>query len=409
MSTFNYKVSHKGKQSSGAITANSLVEAADKLKDQGGYILELKERFSLGSISLTEGLEKFLLPLSQRMKPGEKILFTTQLGSMLKTGLPITEAIEAFVDEKASGTSIILRQIIDKLKSGDKLSKALSEYPKIFDKVYVNVVKSGETTGTLADTLDYLGEQLKREHELTSRVKSAMIYPVVVLVAMVGVMTFIALSVVPKIVTFAENAGAQLPQITQIIVAFTLFIQRYWPILLGLLIVTIITIWQLAATKEGKRIIDTLILKIPIAGDLIRRYNQVRFARLLAGFYRYGIGVEDSFDILAESLTNYHYSQASTRLKNRLILGRSLSEAISAEKELFPPIMGRVIKGAERTGSLDETLFKLALFYEEELETSLKNLTTIIEPILIIFLGVGVIGIALSVIVPIYRVTTSLR
>jgi type IV pilus assembly protein PilC len=343
------------------------------------------------------------------MSTGEKLLFTTQLGSMLRTGLPITEAIEAFVGEKSSGSSLILKKIIDAVKSGQKLSSALQEFPAIFDPVYINVVRSGETTGTLAETLDYLGEQLKKDHELTSRVKSSMIYPIVVMVAMVTVMTFISLFVVPKIVTFAENSGAELPLVTKWIVAVTGIIESYWPFILVGLAGATIAFWQLVKTPDGRRISDSIILKLPIFGPLISRYNQVRFARLLAGFYKYGISVEDSFNILSESLTSYAYQQACIRIKNRLMLGRSLSDAMEGEKELFPSIMSRVIKGAEKTGSLDDTLLKLAQFYETELETALKNLTTIIEPIMIVFLGVGVIGIALSVIVPIYNVTSQLR
>lgn len=409
MPQFTYIVSSKGEESTGILEAKNLAEAAEKLQEKGGYILELKQRFSLGSLNLSESLESMIAPFSQRLGTSEKILFTSQLGSMLKTGLPITEAIDAFIDESGGGASVVFTRIIDQLKRGQKFSDALESFPKIFDSVYVNVVRSGETTGTLADSLTYLGNQLKREHSLKGRVKSALIYPIVVFIAMIAVMTFIALSVVPKIVTFAETSGAKLPKITELMIAGTLFIQRFWPILLITLLSLGVGSWTFFNSKEGKKIVDKIILKIPVLGTLIRRYNQIRFARLLAGFYKYGISVESAFDILSQSLGNYYYSQACIRLKQRLVLGRSLSVALSAEKELFPPIMARVVKGAERTGVLDETLLKFAVFYERELERDLKNLTSLIEPIMIVFLGVGVIGIALSVIVPIYRVTSQIR
>ena len=192
-------------------------------------------------------------------------------------------------------------------------------------------------------------------------------------------------------------------------VAATGWLNKFW--WLALLAVTFVggLVWRLTKTKEGKKFFAGLVLKLPVLGSLVARYNQVRFARLLAGVYAHGISVESAFEILSESLTNYYYSEACLRLKQKLVMGRSLSEALESEKKLFPPIMSRVVKGAERTGDLDKTLTRLSTYYEQELETALKNLTTIIEPVLIVLLGVGVIGIALAVIVPIYRVTTQLK
>jgi len=409
MAQFRYTVSRKDQETSGIVEAESLLDAGEKLQEQGGYILELRERFSLGSLRLGKGLEKAVRPLTERMGGGEKVLFTAQLGSMLKTGLPVTKALEAFVDEKQTRMSVPIKRIMETLKAGKSLSEALTDYPKIFDKVYINVVKAGETMGKLADSLSYLGDQLKREHDLKAKVKAAMAYPLVVLMAMFGVMTFIALSVVPKIVKFTENVGAQLPQITQIIISVTEFLREYWVFVMLIGIGLIIGMWRMMKTKQGRRLVDGLLLKLPVVGGLIKRYNQARFARLLSGFYRYGISVELAFEILSDSLGNYYYSDACRRMKQRLMTGRSLSVVMSAEKELFSGMMGRVVKGAEQTGVLDETLLKLAVFYEEELEASLNNLTTIIEPVLIVLLGIGVIGIALAVILPIYRVTSQVR
>jgi len=409
MAQFRYTVSRKGQETSGIVEAESLFDAGEKLQEQGGYILELRERFSLGSLRLGKGLEKVIRPLTEKMGGGEKVLFTSQLGSMLKTGLSVTKALEAFVDEKQTRMSMPIKRIMETLKAGKSLSEALTDYPKIFDKVYVNVVKAGETMGKLAESLSYLGDQLKREHDLKSKVKSAMAYPLVVLTAMFGVMTFIALSVVPKIVKFSENVGAQLPQITQMIISVTEFLREYWVFAVLVGIGLIIGMWRMMKTKQGRRLVDRLLLKLPVVGGLLKRYNQARFARLLSGFYRYGISVELAFEILSDSLGNYYYSEACRRMKQRLMTGRSLSVVLSTEKELFSGMMGRVVKGAEQTGVLDETLLKLAVFYEEELEASLNNLTTIIEPVLIVLLGIGVIGIALAVIVPIYRVTSQVK
>lgn len=409
MTQFIYKLNLKGKEIAGIIEAANLNEASQKLEEKGGYILMLKQRFSLGSLKVNQWLEQLIKSLSERMSASEKILFTSQLGTMLKTGLPITEAIEAFIEDKPTGSSLVLKKIVDELKVGRKLSEAMVAYPRVFGKIYVNVVRAGEEMGTLSETLVYLGEQLKKEHELANRIRSAMIYPLVVLTAMIAVMTFIIFLVVPKIVIFAQNSGVALPKITQILISLTTFLRQSWLGLLLFLLVSGFLARQGIKTKKGKKLLDGFLLKIPVLGELIRRYNQVRFARLLSGFYKYGINVSDAFDILADSLGNTYYSESCLRLKAKLTLGRSFSEALSAERDLFPSIMARIIKGAEHTGALDETLRKLTAFYEQELATTLKNLTSLIEPVLIVLLGIGVVGVALSVILPIYRVTSQIR
>lgn len=409
MSWYKYTVSREGKEEHGLIEAPSLAAAAEQLKQDGGYILELKERLSWRLIWASGWLESLINPWTERALKSEKLLFTSQLGEMLKTGLPIIKAIEVFVDEKKGQATQPLKKIMAQLEMGSSLSQALALYPRVFDKVYISVVHSGEAMGKLAETLIYLGRQLKREHDLRNRVKAALIYPSVVLTAMIMVMGFISFSVVPKIVVFAQNSGAQLPQITRTIIAVTVLIQKYWSAILVVLGIAVVLIWRGIKTAHGRIMADKLVLGLPLIGSLIRRYNQVRFARLLSGFYRYGINVEEAFDILADCLGSASYAAGCHRIKQRLTRGESLSNALTHEDELFSGIMSRVIKGAEQTGVLDQTLLKLAQFYEKELNDRLSNLTAIIEPILILFLGAGVLGIAMAVIVPIYKITSQLK
>lgn len=409
MNEFVYKISIKGKETSGVVEADDAVEAATKLKEQGGYILQLKRRWAWGDWSWEELGERWAKIFSGKMKGSDKVLFTTQLGAMLKTGLPIVEAIEAFVEDRRSGSAVILKEIIGDLKRGQKLSAAMAAHPRTFDKVYVNVVRAGEEMGTLGETLVYLGQQLKREINLVNKVRSALIYPMVVLTAMIGVMSFIMIFVVPKIAEFAAQAGASLPGATVVMIKMVEVMKGYWWGIAGAGVGLGVIAWQGIKTKRGKKWVDGVILKMPVLGELVKRYNQVRFAWLLSGFFKYGISVAEAFDILQESLGNSYYAEACARLKAKLTLGRSFSAALETEKELFPPIMARVIKGAERTGELDASLRRLAKFYEGELRVALKNLTSLIEPVLIVFLGIGVVGVALAVILPVYKVTSQIR
>lgn len=409
MTWFRYTVSRQGKEEKGLVEAGTLDEAAAQLKQDGSYILELKERLSLGWLKNSRILENLISPWNQRALKADKLLFTSQLGEMLRTGLPIIKAIEVFVDEKHGQTSTPLKKIMAQLEMGKSLSESLVIYPKIFDQVYISVVHSGETMGKLADSLIYLGRQLKREHDLKNKVRSAMLYPAVVLTAMVAVMSFISMSVVPKIAVFAQNSGAKLPVITLAMIKITAILQQYWPVILGIIIGSVGLLWRGIKTEHGQILVDRIVLKLPLVGSLIRQYNQVRFARLLSGFYRYGINVETAFDILTDCLGSASYSAGCRRIKQRLTRGESLSNSLAREDQLFSGIMSRVVKGAEQTGVLDQTLLKLARFYEKELNDKLNNMTSIIEPILILLLGAGVLGIAMAVIVPIYKVTSQLR
>ena len=409
MSQFVYKVNVKGEETAGIIEAVDMAEASTKLQERGGYILMLKPRFSWGQINVSGWVERLLGAMSEHMGVADKILFTTQLGVMLKTGLPIVEAIEAFVEDKRTGSSVMLKGLVADLKGGKRLSHAMAAHPKVFDRVYVNVVRAGEEMGNLGETLVYLGDQLKREHGLMTKVRSALIYPVVVMTAMVAVMGFVVGFVIPKIAEFARSSGASLPQVTMIMINAAEWGGQNWLGMGGGMVAIGLVGWQGAKTKKGKRWLDGLVLKIPIVGELVRRYNQVRFCRLLAGFFKYGISVAEAFDILAASLGNSYYSESCLRLKAKLTLGRSFSEALATERELYPPIMAKVIKGAERTGVLDETLLRLAKFYERELKLAVKDLTSLIEPILIVMLGMGVVGVALAVVLPVYRLTSQIR
>lgn len=391
------------------VEADDVAAAAEQLKLEGGYILELKERFSLSWLTSSRWLEQLFDPLAERTLKSEKVLFTSQLGEMLRTGLPIIKALEVFIDEKQGRGASPLKKIMAQLEMGKSLSQALSIYPRVFDTVYISIVRSGEAMGKLAETLIYLGRQLKREQALRTKVRSALIYPAVVLISMAAVMIFITLSVVPKIVTFAQNSGAPLPLATQAIIAVTMWLSRYWLAVTIGAVLGLIGLWRAVQTEMGKKAVDQLILRLPLIGQMVRRYNQVRFTRLLSGFYRYGISVEASFDILSDCLGNAGYSSACRRIKQRLIRGENLSNSLALEQALFSGIIVRVVKGGEQTGVLDQTLLKLAIYYERELNDKLNNLTAIIEPILILLLGVGVLGIALAVIVPIYKVTSQLR
>lgn len=410
MSEFDYRAVGRDGAKSGRIIAGTENEAQKLLSEQDLTVINLSVHRPVNFGIFSGTFEKIQTSLTEKMSGSEKILFTTQLASMIKAGLPLIDALSTFIDQQSdTGSSRIINKIIQDVQSGVKLSDALAKFPKIFDSTYLAVVRAGEGSGTLDDSLAYLAELMRRENELSGKVKSALIYPTVVVTAMVSVMVFISVSIIPKIITFAESSGQKLPFYTLMMVAMVSFITKYWWLVILILIMLVLAAIAFATSKAGAELIGRISLKIPVLGTVVARYNQARFARVLGGFYMYGVDVVTSFDILASSLPNPLYKEACLRIKKRLTLGQSLGDSISQEKTLFPSIMNRVIKGAEKTGDLGSTLDKLAKYYEDELGGVLNNLLALIEPVLVFILGFGVLGLALAVIVPIYKITSTLK
>lgn len=410
MPEFVYKAASRDEYKSGRLTAGSELEATTMLTEQGLTVVSLRLHNPLEIGFLSDFFVRIDRKLNERMSVTERILFTSQMSSMIKAGLPMMDALSTFVDQKGvSGPTRIIGKIILEVQSGRKLSESMSRFPEVFPPAYIAVLRAGEGSGTLADSLGYLATQLRRENDLANKVRSALIYPIVVVTAMVAVMVFISISIVPKILLFAQSSGQRLPGYTLALVSVVTFLTKYW-YLVGILL-ALLAFGLIAFSKShgGARFLGRLSLRIPVLGPLVIRYNLARFARVLGGFYIYGVEIVSSFDILAASLDNPLYRDACGRINDHLTVGKSLADAIVNEKELFPSIVNRLIRGAEKTGNLGMTLDKLAAYYEEELEVALRNLLSLIEPALIFILGFGVLGLALVVIVPIYKITSTLK
>lgn len=410
MPEFEYTGVSRDQYNSGRLSANSEDEAQTILSEQGITVVSLSVIRPVRFGIFTNFFSRISKELSEKMSSQEKVLFTSQLSSMIKAGLPLVDALATFVDDKSrSGSTVIINAIMQEVQGGSKLSDALAKFPRIFNATYLAIVQAGENSGTLDESLTYLAQLLSRENAIITRVRSALIYPAVVVTAMVGVMIFISVSIIPKILAFAESSGQELPGYTMTLVAAVAFFTRFWYVVVLLIVLLIMAFVAYLKSENGSRTLARISLKTPIVGLVVLRYNQARFARVLAGFYNYGVNVVTSFDILAASLDNPLYSDACLRIKDRLVIGTSLADAIAVEKELFPTIMTRLIKGAEKTGVIGTTLDKLALFYENELENILGNILTMIEPIMVFVLGFGVLGLALAVILPIYKITSTLK
>jgi len=409
MATFTYKAGDSsGRIINGKLEADNLEAAAATIKSQGLAILHLKEG-DPRSFDVAEVLDRFMQIFQPELSGSERVMFTTNFAEMLKTGLPIVEAISTFEDEGSSPSARrMFQQIVAEIRAGHPPSTAFAKFPKSFPPIYTQIMVSGETTGTMGETMGYLATQLKKDHDLISKVKGSLTYPIVVSTVMFAVLGFITFSVLPKITAFITGLGQDLPFATKLLITTNRFIINNSILIAIFGALAFAGFIKFNRTDRGRRVIDGFMLRVPIFGSLVKKFDLARFCRLLGAFYHYGISLPQAFDSLSTSLANYYYRTAAKSIKENVSRGVALSEALDREDpKLFPRLMVRVIRGAERSAGVDDSLWRLAEFYEGELENVLKNLTTIIEPILIIVLGLAVVGIAVAVVVPIYRVTVN--
>lgn len=402
MAQYIYEISRNKEVQTGKVNADSLDDAALQIKKPGWFIISLREESELGS-------KFFFLKSKPKFPIYDKINFTDHLASSIGAGTPLQEALEAYVEE-GDRKSEIIDTINKDVQRGRKLSEAMSKFPSVFSPVYIAMVEAGEISGSLEEILEYLSLELRKEYEFIGRVKSAMFYPIVVLSASLLVVILVVGVVVPKIIAITKNFGSNLPLITKIMVTFAEFIIRnstFILIIIGLLIAGLIYILK----KESFRTnFKTRLIKFSLIGVIMRQFILARFLRIVGGCIKYGIQLPKALELSADAVDNILYKNACENINRKITRGQSLSLALADEdKLLFPPIISRTVRGGEKTSKIDIGLLRLSSYYETEVDRNLKRLTEMIEPIMIIGLGVLVALIAISVIAPIYQMTSKIK
>lgn len=403
MSNFFYKIiNKKGEVKSGKIESENKIEAIGQIKKEGWYVTEIKEQ--------KEGRRWFpFLDKKKDLTPFERINFTDHLASLVRAGAPLSEALEAYVDD-GDKRLVIIDSIIKSVEQGKKLSEAMAVYPKTFSSLYISLIKAGELTGSLDETLEYLANELRREYEFGQRVKSALMYPALVVGVALAVITLIVLVVIPKIAEVTRSLGGDMPLATKIVTSVSVFLSRYGIHIIGLIFLGIVLFAFLLRTKKTKAKVETYLLKAPLVGKILKRYILARLLRIIGSCIKCGVLLTTALDIGAEVVGSQHYKEACGRVYSRIVKGSSLAAAFSKEGlDLFPGLIIRTIKGAEKTGGLDAALLRLSTQYEIEVDRDLKRATDLIEPVLVVVLGIIVLAIAVSVIAPIYQLTSKIK
>jgi type IV pilus assembly protein PilC len=389
-----------GETREGVLEAKDEHELAKNLR-QEGYILikaDLERKKSLTKKDLLEIFGRFWkIPLR------EKIFFTRNLKIMIGAGVSLPRAIRTLANQsKNKKFQQVLFKIEEDVTRGKNLSEALSKHSQVFPEVFRSMIKVGEESGTLEDVLENLTSQMEREGDLKSKIKGAMIYPAVILSVMVLIGVLMMIMVVPKLAAVFEDLKAELPFTTKIIIGLSQSLERFWPFLFLIIILVVILSRLIPKSKRIKKSLDMLFLKLPIISPLIKKINTASTSRTLSALIASGVPIVRSLEIVAGTLNNFYFREALQKATDEVQKGGKLSQILGKYQNLFPSIMIQMIAVGEETGETSQILAKLAAFYEEEVSNVTKNLSSIIEPLLMVVIGAAVGFFAISMVQPMY-------
>lgn len=339
---------------------------------------------------------------------GERIAFTRTIHVMLKSGLPLTEALRTFEEQTQKKLRPLIHAIREAVEGGMPLSKVLAGYPKAFPEIYTRLIQAGEVSGRMEETLQQIVIQLRASLSLRNKVRNALAYPSVIVFAMLGIGTILVVVVLPRMVDLYTGSNFALPWPTRFIIALTGTLTNYWFILIPVVIVCIIGILLFRKTTPGQRFFSKLILRLPIARSVSTRLNNARLLRTFQGFMSTDVPIVQSVFLLATTTKNTEYQDALMNISQKLKEGENIAASFAQYKKLFPPLAIEMLSVGEQSGTLEENLDDLSTFYEEELELELSTITVLIEPILILLIGGAVGVVAFAVIWPMYSLVNQI-
>jgi type II secretory pathway component PulF len=340
----------------------------------------------------------------------EKIFFIQNLQVMVRTGISLASALRTLAEQTSHKRfRFVINDCYTQVEKGTPFARALSRHPNIFPDLMVSMIESGELSGKLEEVLKHVTEQLKKDHELVSKVRGAMMYPSIILVAMGGIGTAMMIFVIPKLLNIFSEFNAELPLPTRVLIATSTFTTAHGPLIaVGIIaLITSLRLW-VKKTVQGKIFVHGLLLRLPIFGPIIKKVNLARISRTFSSLLTTDIPIVQTASITSKTIANIHYRNALIDLSEKLKKGSQVSQTFALYPRLFPPVVSQLARVGEESGSLDHVLGELASFYEEDLDQIMKNLPSIIEPVLILFLGLGVGAMAVAIIMPMYSLTQTI-
>jgi len=402
MKLYYKAVTGKGESIDGFIDARDPSEAAAYLRSKGLLPVQIVDREKNKDLNL-------MFFFGSRIKASDVVNFTRQMASMLTSGLTLLRSLEVLRNQMENRAFVeVIDSIIKDVQEGASFSKAISKHPEVFSPIYVALIEASEDSGLLDKAFSRLADTLEKQQKLKNTVKGALTYPAIVILMMIVVVFVMMIFVIPQISSLYQSLSATLPLSTIILIKVSNFFVSFWYVILAIIILIPLIYQRWHKTAEGRLIIDSLSLKIPIFGNLIQKTILAEFSRTLGAMLASGTLVVEALNKVSDTTGNIHYKEAIVDVSKKVEKGVSIGDAMSMYY-LFPPNLIELVKIGEQTGKLDETLMKASEYYEDEVDVVAKTFSTALEPIILVVLGIGVAFLVLSIITPIYQITNSIQ
>ncbi len=397
---FTYTATREGETYTGSVEAETRFDVYKHIRAEGGSVVSVTN-----ATHNTWSLAYWNARLSS-VKEHDKIIFAGNLAAMIAAGLSITRALSVAVRQtKNPRFKNTLEHIQGDIQKGGTFNEALARFPSIFSDLFVAMVRAGEESGSLSDALTNIARQLERAYNLKKKVKSALIYPSIIVVAIFGIGFLMMVKVVPTLAGTFKELGADLPASTQLVIAVSDFLVAHTFVALSIIFGIISLVYIALQTAIGKRVRDKSLLIVPIIGPLVCEINSARMARTFSSLLAAGVDIVSALSITSDVVQNSYHRDVLAVAGEKVKKGEQLSDVFVKREYLYPPLVGEMIMVGEETGALSEMLLRVADFYESEVEAKTKNLSTIIEPFLMLFIGGAVGFFAVSMVAPIYSLS----
>ncbi|HDQ03780.1 MAG TPA: type II secretion system F family protein [Deltaproteobacteria bacterium] len=388
----------KNETKKGEMEATDELALRGLLRRQGFKSIEIKKK--------PKDIEEYLPFLAPGVKEKNVVVFCRIFSTMINAGLPLIQCLDLLSQQESNKTfAKIIHALKEDIEGGTSLTDALKKYPKVFDELFVNLIAAGEAGGVLDVVLERLSSYMEKAMKLKSKVKGAMVYPVAVLVISLGVVAVLLIKVIPVFENMFKGLGSELPGPTLVLIAASNFAQSYWWFILAIMFLIYIAFNRFYKTEKGRWMMDSLLLKLPLFGDLLRKVAVAKFSRTLSTMLSSGVPILEGLNIVSKTSGNVVVEDALMKTRRSISEGQSIAEPLE-QSTIFPPMVVQMIAVGEATGALDAMLSKIADFYDDEVDATVSAMTTLMEPLMIVFLG-GLVGsMIIAMYLPIFRMAS---
>ncbi|HET9028423.1 MAG TPA: type II secretion system F family protein [Trueperaceae bacterium] len=403
MAVFEYKVRDRsGKVITGTTEALSERDVANSLRQKGYFVTEIKAPKS--GLQTDLKLPKWL-DIGSVPNVRDITIFSRQFATVINAGLPVVQSL-AILQRQApkEGLKDALKQVREDVETGQQLSNGLAKHPRLFNKLYIYLVKAGEVSGNLDGILDRIAAYMEKQAALRGKIKTALTYPTVVLVIALAVTWFLLTGIVPQFATILDQLGGDLPVITKALIAVSDFLRYQWYIMIGLIVAVVVGLGFYYRTKSGRRVLDGFVLRMPVVGTLVQKSAIASFSNTFGLLLRSGVNIIESIEITKGTAGNAIVEDILDETKDSVQRGEQISQTLMKYPRVFPPMVSSMVAIGEETGAVDGMLQKVADFYEREVDEAVDSLTAALEPMLIVFLGVIVGFIVAGMFLPMFSI-----